>query len=92
MQLLKEKKTRSSYGDFYWMIMLLKRLKENEEEILSESSFNFEDLAELEMTRKNSCQRNFFLRKINMNINQCLDCKIRDIASNFARSKKNMKY
>ena len=27
-----------------------------------------------------------------MNNNQCLDCKIKNVASNFARSKKNMKY
>ena len=27
-----------------------------------------------------------------MKINHCLDCKIKNIASNFAHSKKNMKY
>ena len=43
-------------------------------------------MAELEMTRKKNLQSKFFYRKINMNINQCLDCKIKNLASDFARS------
>ena len=36
--------------------------------------------AELEMTGKKSVKQIFY-RKINMNINQCLDCKIKNLAS-----------